>query len=468
MKGIRSTVEVLTTPELEIVHQASIEILETVGFRFSHDRVLKKLSRAGARVDYQQEIAWIPEDLVNEALLSARSKAKPRSSTSIKGAMTSQALFIEYPRKRRHGTREDILKGIVVGNHLPNIDTIYPIVFPSDVPAQIADIVCFQLLYTYSTKPSYSWILNESSVDPIIEMAEAYYGGPDKLRNQRALSYYMNSTSPLQLDHISLELGLMFVDRGLPTHVGPLLVAGLSGPVTFAGSLALANAEILGDMVLSYILDQVPYYGGSIHVADPTNLMTSFGAPHLALFGIAIAQMTEYYGLPKGGINVGLTDANTFDFQNGFERGMTAAFGLLAGASGVGMLGILGADQGASLEQLVIDNEWIDAMNFALRGFEVNEETLALDVIKSVGPGGNFIGELHTARHLRENIFFSDLFPREPWASWEAKGYQDVASRAHAKVEHLLREHYPPKLAINEELATRLEKIAKDVGRNLD
>jgi trimethylamine--corrinoid protein Co-methyltransferase len=147
-----------------------------------------------------------------------------------------------------------------------------------------------------------------------------------------------------------------------------------------------------------------------------------------------MAQLARFYGLVPVA-NCGLTDALQPDFQAGCEKAMTAVFGSLAGLEKIGCQGIVGADQGFSFEQLVLDNEWIGAYNYILNGIEVTEETIAADLVQNVGIGGNFLAETHTVSHMRESHYASTLPNRQSWDSWLGSGGKDALAKARDFVE---------------------------------
>jgi trimethylamine--corrinoid protein Co-methyltransferase len=216
-----------------------------------------------------------------------------------------------------------------------------------------------------------------------------------------------------------------------------MVMAGATGPVTLAGTLAVHNAELLASLFLVHALTggfQYEVYNSGPHSMDLRTMICSFGSANQALFGIAMAQLGRFYGMQRVA-NVGLTDALRPDFQCGFEKGATAVFSLLAGIQKIGCQGLVGADQGFSFEQLVIDNEWLGFCNYVLKGFEVTEETIAAELIEAIGKGGNFLTEEHTARNFRKNLYQSKLFNRQAWEAWLQGGAKDTLAQAHQFVQ---------------------------------
>lgn len=460
MNRLDSKVQVLNREEMQLIHETGLKILDEVGYRFSHPVVLDWFEKAGAQVDRQAEIVHLPHEMVKETIAYARRQIhEPDGQPKrISAAIASEAFIVDCPGKvRRSGTREDVLKGIVLGNALPNIRTVFPVVTIAEVPAHLVDVVNFQLLYTHSRKPCNAWIFSRRALSYIWRMAEIVHG------DRRAVQVYLNAISPLTLDHANCEMALYCMEHGLSFDVGPFMAAGISGPLTPAGALALNNAETLALGTLCRLAGQPYGLGGSPLAADMRTTIQSFGLPLNTLMGIAGIQISNFYGLP-GGAGLGLTDACHPDFQAGFEMGASAMATILAGEPSVGMRGIVGADQAISLEQLVLDDEWMEWINYVLAGFEVNEDTLAYETIKTVGPGGHFLGEPHTAKWARrlQPDPRPGVFNREAWEGWTGHGGKDAYERAHDRVQTILAEGYPPQPVIAPALVEQLEAIVAE------
>ena len=187
--------------------------------------------------------------------------------------------------------------------------------------------------------------------------------------------------------------------------------------------------------------------------------LCSFGSPNQVLLGLAAIQLGHYYGF-RVAVNSALTDACVPDFQSGFEKGLSAIVALLAGAESIGAQGIVGADQGTSCSKLVIDDEWASAIEHIYHlGFEVTEETLAVDVIKQVGIGGSYLAEDHTVRHMRETYWPATIFNQKSWDAWMAEGGKDAYARAHEKVQAILAAHYPPEPLLSAQAMAELDAL---------
>ncbi len=432
MNRLRSSVSVLSGDEIERIHVASLRILERTGVKMPERECLAACAEAGAEVDAGAQIVRIPARVMDDALCRMRREVHSDEVPSdeparLSGRISTQIYVVDHrANSRRLGVTDDILKGIALVRKLKNIPTCNAVVVPSDVPAQLSDVVSFQMIYTYSEKPGGTYVLTPFSARHILAMA-AEMG--------REAPFLLDTVSPLQFQANSLEIAVLFARAKQPVTISPMVMAGGTGPVTLAGTLALANAEALASLFLIYALSGgMPAYTSIPHSLDLRTTLCSFGSANQALLGVAVAQLARHYGfIPE--CNAGLTDSPVPDFQAGCEKTLTATFAALAGVREVGAQGIAGSDQGFSFEQLVLDNEWLEAYNYVLGGLEVSAETLAEDVISAVGIGGSFLGHEHTAAHMRTSYPYSKLPARDAWETWQARGAKDALARAGEFVE---------------------------------
>lgn len=465
MKKIDSKIEIISQDEIEQIHQATLEILETVGCRLPQDKILDMLEERGATVDRQTGIAKLPKKLVEQALQETRptrdvGSLAPYHGRSYRVGPGNQANIVDYKATaRRQGTTEDVIKGLVLCNELPFVGRAMPLVTPADIPGYMGDLYGYYLCTLYSKKPYGVYICSPESAKQIIRMWEIVRDEPSRAGFNPQVGYLLEPNGSLSFDRLSLEMAMIFAQAGHNIHVAPMAMTGLDAPVTLAGTMVMQNAYNLAGIVFTWLVKGTGDWSGAAHSVDMRSMLCSFGSPNQVLIGLAAIQLGRFYGYEIG-VNSGLTDACVPDFQSGFEKGMTGMVALLAGASGIGAQGIVGADQGTSFEQLVIDNEWASAFNHIFDlGVEVNEETLGVDVIKKVGVGGSYIAEEHTVNHARDTYWRSDLFNQASWEAWNAKGGKDVHTMAHEKVEKILAEHYPPEPQISPEAIEKIEAI---------
>lgn len=469
MKAIKAQIEILSTSEIEQIHQATLDVLASVGCRLPHARIQQLLRAAGAQiVDEANEIIRLPHDLVEQAIqeLGKPEPDKLGASQALNKFRIhpgNQATIIDYrAASRRSGTTEDVVKGIVLCNQLPYVSSCMPLVTPADVPGYMGDLYGYYLCTLYSKKPYGVYICSPEAARQIIHIWELVKDESVLCEDSPTISYLLEPNGSLSYDRHSLEMALIFADAGHRVHLGPMVMAGLDGPVTLAGTLVLQNAMNLIGNVICYLLDLPGSWSGSAHTLDLRSSLCSFGSPNQMLLGLAAIQLGHYYGFDVF-VNSGLTDACLPDFQAGFEKGMTGIVALLAGAGGIGAQGIVGADQGTSFEQLVIDNEWASAIDHVFRlGFEVNADTLAVDAIRRVGIGGTYIADEHTVKHMRDTYWRAQVFNQKSWDAWNQSGAQDIYSRAHKIVQAILSQHYPPTPLLSPPVIAQLDLILEE------
>lgn len=457
MKRIQTNLEVMSKDEVLHMHETSMRILEEVGMHIPNKELLDMCAARGCKVDAAAQVLRFPRNIMEDFLTVMRRDSKYKvqdEAQKLAGWVSTQVSLVDYHTKeRRYGLRDDNLKCIKLIEHLPNIPCASAGVVPSDVPYEIADVVTIADIQKYSTKPGGTYILTPTGAKYVMRI--------NQLLGLQS-SYLFEVISPLTFKADTVEMALQFAKNGGGLGIAPMAMSAATAPVTVAGTLALEVAEVLGSCFLVHTMTgEYPGFTASCHSVDPRTTLCSFGAPNQALFALGASQMAKYYGL-QGGANTGLTDALLPDFQGGFEKGVTAAFNSLSGLASIGCQGIVGADQGFSFEQLVIDNEWIDYYNYILRGFEVNEETLAFDVIKEVGIGGNFLGEEHTVEHMRENYWPSSIFSRLDWPNWTHGKEQTILDRAHAFVQEKTAGYQNMEPVLAPDVCRELDAIVKD------
>ncbi len=423
MRNLQATVEALSGDEVLSIHRASMRVLERTGIRVPHKECLALCRRAGASVDETGGVVRIPAALMEEVLSGFRRPPETLIPKKLHGVISTQLHRVEYAdNTRRPGTLDDVRLGIALVQQLRNFPTANAVVVPSDVPSALTDVASFHLLYTYSKKPGGTYVLTPFSARHVLAMAEVM---------SREAWFLLDPVSPLQFRKENVEIAAIFAQHGQPVYVGSMVMAGATGPVTLAGTVALHNAELLASLFLVHVLTEGyrhHVYNSGPHSVDPRTMICSFGSPNQALLGICMAQMGAHYGMARTA-NVGLTDSLRPDFQAGFEKASTAVFSALAGIENIGCQGIAGADQGISFEQLVLDNEWMEYCNYILGGVEVTEETIAADLVETLGIGGSYVAEEHTGANFRANTYNSKLLNRQGWEGWLKLGAKDALAR---------------------------------------
>ena len=436
MRKIKSKLEVLSEDEVLRINDAALRILDEIGILAPNRELLAMCRERGCVIDDARQIVRFPRKLMDAFIDGMRRKVPDKVSDEaqkLSGYISTQVTLVDYETNtRRYGLRDDNLKNIKLVEHLKNIPVTNAAVVPSDVPYEIADVVTIADIHKYSTKPGGTYILTPTGAK--------YVARVNKLLGLKS-GYLFELISPLSFKADTIEMALLFAKEGGDLWIAPMAMGSTTAPMTVAGTLTQETAEVLGSIFLVHTMTGgYPGFSASCHTSDLKTMICSFGSPNQALFAVASGQLARFYGI-QGGTNTGLTDALSPDFQGGFEKGLTAAFNSLSGLWGIGCQGIVGADQGFSFEQLVIDNEWIDYYNYIIGGFEVSDETIGFDIIKSVGPAGNYLGEEHTVAHMRDSYWISSIFGRQDWSNWNAGGSRTVYNRAHEYVEEVCADY---------------------------
>jgi trimethylamine--corrinoid protein Co-methyltransferase len=239
---------------------------------------------------------------------------------------------------------------------------------------------------------------------------------------------------------------------------------GSLSPVTLAGTIALSNANILAGLTLAQIINPgTPliycFYGGIMDMNVGSHV---FGTPESALYTAAAVQLCHLYQVPSN-MTVPAVSAKVPDAQCSFEKMMNALLPALSGVDCLSLFGgILDFGMSASYEQMLIDNEMAGQINYLCRGFEVTPQTLAEDVIKSIGHGGHFLQTEHTLRHFKEELFFPILSDRNGYETWKKQGSNNIVQRAEQKVEEILQEPYLED-HLTAECSRDVDNVVKDI-----
>jgi len=198
---------------------------------------------------------------------------------------------------------------------------------------------------------------------------------------------------------------------------------------------------------------------------DPRTSICSFGSPEQGLMAVAMVQMAKFFGFPVY-VNVGLTDAKVPDAQAGAEKATSLLLGALAGADTFGHCGICGTDHAGSLVWLYLDNEVAEYVKRIVRGFDVDAEKIAADVVNQVGPGGNFLTETHTVRHFRQEMWIPGLsWTRQSWDGWQSEGKKTMGDRIKDQVRETLAGYNPDVMC--EDLSREIDGIVNRAREDL-
>lgn len=470
--------KIISDKEVKMIHEGSLALLKRVGVEVPHEETLKRLAAAGALVDFDRKRVRIPEEIIFSSLeqcgksfilygIDPAKMARFGCGEMNFNSIAGEAHWLEEETMtRRYTVASDVDAACRVGEALEHIDIVGAMSSPQDAPPQIQDVIALQRMVKNTTKPVTFWFTSRASAAYICEMLAAV-AGSEKAAAQKPLTCnFFEPISPLRFPYQGIDLLYETARFPLPVSIGPMVQAGATGPATLAGTLTLENAEILvGICITQLISPGVPVcYGGIPHIFDMKTTQMVFSGPEQALMAVAMIQMGKFYGLPVY-TNTGLTDSKIPDAQAGMECALSLIYAVNAGSDIFGHLGICGVDQAASLSMLIMQNEIIGFIKRMKKGIKVTEETLALDVIESVGIGGNFLAEEHTLLNYRNEFWFPELLNRDFFETWKSKGAKDMAEVCRDKKEKILKS--PPAVHLDDSLSREIDRIAASAKRNL-
>ena len=445
---------VLDDKQIGKLHDASLEILRDVGVQVPHAETRTRFRAAGASVDEDAALVKVPEALVARSLAQAGKsftiygRNRDRQAVFGKGqrnynSIAGEALWIDDTTgERRYATLADVATAACLGDALPDLTIVGAMSDPHELSPVHRVVEVTAALLRNTTKPIGLWFHDRPSTRFVLELLAAVAGSEENAARYPATYPFLEPISPLRFAHNGIDLLYETARLNLPVPIGPMAQTGMSAPGTLAGTLAQENAEILAGVCITQLIRPgMPVcYGGIPHAFDMRTTQLIFAGPEQALMAIAMTQMGKHYGLPVY-INVGLTDSKTVDAQAGMEAGITLTCGALAGADIFGHLGICGVDQASSLDMLLMQHELIGFVERMMRGMRIDDETIALDVVKEVGVGGTFMDQEHTVRHFREELWFPRLLDRQFYDAWAQGGAGTMAERCRQEKERILADH---------------------------
>ena len=464
----RPTLSVINEAQIEQLHQATLELLERTGIEISHARALELLDGAGARVDGKRVRipAWMVEEAIRQApsrvVLGNRQGERQVFLEGNKYWFGPSLDCIDYldplSGERRRFVSDDCRITSTVADALPNYTWVMTIGMADDVPADIADRVIAKQVFTYTEKPLVFCCKDANSVRDIYEMALLIAGSEERFNQAPTIVHYSEPISPLQYYDPAVDKILYCAEKGIPLINFPAPQGGSTAPATFAGEIVQGSAESLSGLVLAQLARPgAPFiYGAFATVMDMKTTIFSYGAPEMSLMVAAMAQLAQSYKLPFFG-TAGCSDAKYPDAQAAAEVAFSCLASALAGANLIHDAGSW-LDHGslASPAFMVLVNEILYMVEQFMRGVPVSDETLALDMMDRIGPGGHYLYEDHTLEHFRE-VWYSDLFDRSVHEVWLSQGGKRFQQRLREKTESLMR-HQPEPLP--EDVLREMERMA--------
>ena len=458
----------LSAEQCERIHHASLEVLDRTGVRLYEQEAIDLLKKAGACVPEGNRVR-IPSGLVEKAFTTV-----PRSivlcdqvgkpAMPIAGRRSffgpgSDCLNIMDHRtgERRKPVLQDVVEDITVADALPNIDFVMSMVLPADVPQMMADRYQMEVMLNHTTKPIVFVTTEFSGCVDAVEMAEAVAGGEQALRQNPFVACYINVTTGLRHNEEALQKLLFLAEKGLPALYVPVALGGATAPITLAGCQVIWTVGTLVGLTISQLKREgAPHVmaGWGATALDMRTATQPYAGPDRR--GIAQA-MAHYFRLPMFSMG-GCSDSKCVDQQAGVEAALTLMVTALTGGHIVHDVGYLESGLCYSLIQLAVCDEILGWIDHLMRGVDVSDKALAVDLIDEIGPDGQYLDNEHTFAHFRER-WYPTLFDRDNYDGWLAKGGETLAERAGQRVEAILAGHKPEPLP--DEVAREVRTIVE-------
>ena len=458
----------LTPEDIQRIHETSLRVLNEVGFEVREPEAFDLFKKAASAVDHERRIIRLNESTVSEILSSVPPRVtlcgrdekhdhRLGSGNVCFGTGGTALNVLDYDsREQRPATLQDLIEIIRLVDRLENIHVMLLPTYPNELPIEDVDVNRFFAGMCCTSKHIMGGVYTAKGIEDVISMAEKIAGSPEALRERPFISMITCGISPLRLDSKYSSFMIRLARQGIPTAVPVEPLCGATAPVTLAGTLVIQNCDGLITTMLTQLANPgAPVIYGSVATSIDFHNVGYLGGPvESGMINAATAQLARFYGFPYYS-TAGISDSKTLDAQCGYETAVNNLLVALAGGDFIhDAAGLMEFATTVSKEKLVIDNEILGMVSRAVRGIEVNEDTLAFEPIKNAGPGGNFIPDRHTRKYMHKEHFYPGLSNREKREVWIRNGCKTTARRANEIVKEILSDNQT--CCIDEALAASL------------
>jgi trimethylamine--corrinoid protein Co-methyltransferase len=422
------------------IHNAAVELLENPGIQLDHNGICDILQKAGAKKGNSNCVIRFPETLINEKLalcpkefVFADRDGKGKSISAFGEAEIWSVPGLRWVENNtgRPFTSEDLGKASRLLQQLDHVDGVFGFAM-EDVSPKASDVVGLRIIAENTRKHIRALCFTPKGSEMMAEMK-------DIVGNYPWFSIGFTAHGPLRWTNLALEIFCKSAGYGIPATINGEPMAGVSGPVTLAGSAAVGTAEILAGIVINQLLEPgrpVVFNFGLAHTFDMRNSIAVTGGPENHLFAQISAMMGRFYNIPSG--SWVSTESMCSDAQASLEKMCGFFSHLQSGVSNIWGVGQLESELAFSPAQAVIDNEIISYVKRYLRGVTVNDETLAVDLSREVGISGSFLGEYHTMKQFQDELFQPTILFRKLRDHWKELGSKTLTEVAEEKAKDLM------------------------------
>ena len=446
-------------------------LLMDPGIRVENPEALDLLANAGADVDFEAQVAHIPEDIVRSALETAPSEfdlydldGKPvvhYGTDSVQFTPGSGALKLldSETQEQRAPITDDLIKFVKLVEMLPQLDAQSTAFVCSDVPKEIGDLYRLYLALNYMRKPIVTGAFRKDTWWTMKDMLVAVAGGENALAERPVAIFDVCPSPPLMWSDLTCQNMIDCARLGIPSELISMPMAGATAPVTLAGAVVQHTAECMSGVTICQLAaERAPIvWGGSPAVFDMREGTTPMGAIGTWMIDVSYTEVGKALGLPTH-VYLSMSDAKVVDAQCGLESAGSTLLAALAGVNMVAGAGMLDFESCQSYEKLIIDAEIIGMAKRLIAGVEARDEPIALDLVREMGHRAEYLGQLHTAKWFsKEQYIPSEVIDRGSLEAWKKKGRKTTWDRAQDRAAALLDMYEPP--SISDDLRSELRAI---------
>jgi trimethylamine---corrinoid protein Co-methyltransferase len=466
--------------ELDTIHHGACHVLKHTGVLVEYEEAADFFSSAGASVEKKGDhwLVRIPEWLISDSLSSAPKSVTyygrdPQKDFYLEKGRVGFSTFGEQvnlidldTRECRSSTKADCNDVYCLIDALDGLSWAQRTICPGDQLSTAQAVHNFHSLITNTSKHITIGMVDKRSVETIVKMAVAVVGSDEKLRQKPICTCSCCPTSPLTLVVQCCETLIAAAEAGINVDIMSMALSGGTGPVTLAGTIVLTLAEHLSGLVLAQIVRKgvVVSFGSCSTIMDLKTGLTALGAPEWSMIGSTVAKMAQYYNIPCR-IGAGVSDSKIPDAQAGYEFTLNALPMALSGANMV--FGAGGIESGLTFDyaKLIMDHECITSIYKMLEGVKIDNESMVLDLIDEIGPGGSFLTHRHTFQNVRSQSQ-AVVFDRKARELWQSKSNsKDLTEMAYEKARNILDSHQP--MALSDDVNKYLNELIEEFEANL-
>jgi len=451
-------IKAFSRDEMTLIHSSTMEVLKDIGIKVESQEAIEIFHSSGAKIEGAGEsaIVKIPPYIVEDCIRWAPSNIvlygrDPKDDYVIGPGRVGFTLFGEnikvndlYTRENRECNKNDLGGATKVADALEEIGIVEKCMGSRDKNPATQSLHNYEAMVTNTSKHISHGFFSANNSRKIVEMAAACVGGMETFKKRPCVTCVVCPTSPLMLVKDCCETIIESSRLGVGLCSISMPLSGATSTCTLAGTLVIQNAELLASLVLSQLTSRgTPFiYGSCATIMDLKVINPALGAPEHGMLSIGTAKMAQFYNIPSW-CGSGTSNSKLPDEQSASEFAMNTTLTALAGANIIFGCGSIESGLTFDFAKLVMDTEHVNRLQMALKGIDVNDEDIAMEVIKDVGPGGEFLTHPHTMKEMRK-MSEPGLFDRAERETWmEQKGGRSLAERAYEKARYIYEKHEP-------------------------